>query len=136
MRSAIPTWPAVFLASLLVVCAPDTAQAEAVFEVLPKRFGVDDGLSHNAVHALLQDRHGFLWFGTQDGLDRFDGAELVHFRASAEGVEGLASGFITALAEDAGGALWIGTRRGLHRLDPAHQVLSRITLIEGLRQPP
>lgn len=38
-----------------------------------ERLGLEDGLSQNAVLAMLQDRHGFLWFGTQDGLNRYDG---------------------------------------------------------------
>lgn len=80
---------------------------------------IADGLSQNSVSAVLQDRQGFLWFGTQDGLDRFDGRTFVNHRNSAR-ANSLANNYVWALHEDSVGALWIGTfGGGLDRLDPA-----------------
>src|SRR5262245_26330450 len=87
----------------------------------PARFGrlsVEDGLSQSSVMQILQDRQGFLWFGTQEGLNRYDGYRFVVHRAQ-ERPGFLADHNITALIEDRRGDLWVGTDRGLHRLDPA-----------------
>ena len=82
------------------------------------RLSVDDGLSASSVESILQDRYGFLWFGTQEGLDRFDGQRFVSFAARPE--QGfLHDGQITALASDRRGDLWVGTPAGLQRLDLA-----------------
>ncbi len=79
---------------------------------------VEDGLSQSSVEHILQDRLGFLWFGTQEGLNRYDGYRFTVHRARDQ------PGFlgdhgITALIEDRRGDLWVGTSRGLYRHDLA-----------------
>jgi signal transduction histidine kinase/ligand-binding sensor domain-containing protein len=84
---------------------PRSAAQEFGFQ----RLTTDDGLSDNAVNCVLQDRAGFLWIGTEKGLDRFDGQRV---DAVAD-----APFAITALAEDAQGVLWAATRNnGLLRI--------------------
>jgi ligand-binding sensor domain-containing protein/signal transduction histidine kinase len=80
------------------------------------RFGTEDGLSHNAVFAIAQDRLGFLWIGTQGGLDRWDGTRVVSYRPSPGADDGLGSSVVQALLEDREGRLWVGTAAGLFRL--------------------
>ena len=81
---------------------------------------IDDGLSQNAVYATLQDRRGFFWFGTKDGLNRYDGYEFAVYRHDAAAPATLSSSQITALLEDREGLLWVGTHDGgLNRLDRA-----------------
>jgi signal transduction histidine kinase/ligand-binding sensor domain-containing protein/DNA-binding response OmpR family regulator len=83
------------------------------------RYSVEEGLSQNTVLALLQDRQGFLWIGTQNGLDRFDGYDFKAFKPNPQDVNSLSHGAITALAEDREGIIWIGTwGGGLNRYDP------------------
>jgi len=78
---------------------------------------VDDGLPENSVRAIVQDNQGFLWFGTQNGLVRWDGYEMVPFRPSPESALGNSSLAVLALLEDSRGDLWIGTFiSGLWRL--------------------
>ena len=67
---------------------------------------IKDGLSHNTVNTILQDRQGFMWFGTKDGLNLYDG--LV-FRTFQKENSSLGNNFITALHEDAEGNIWVGT---------------------------
>lgn len=80
-----------------------------------------DGLSIYSVTALLQDRQGFLWVGTVDGLNRYDGYEFKVFRNNSRDSTSLSSDYINVggLAEDEQGFIWIGTRYGLNKLDPA-----------------
>lgn len=78
----------------------------------------DQGLPHNYCHTALRDRRGFLWFGTQDGLARYDGVRMKVFPARADST-GLSAPTVLDLDEDAGGLLWIATRGGgLNRFDP------------------
>ena len=76
---------------------------------------IKDGLSHNTVNTILQDRQGFMWFGTKDGLNQYDG--LV-FRTFQKENSSLGNNFITALHEDAEGNIWVGTATGVYIYNP------------------
>lgn len=90
---------------------------------------VEQGLSQGSVSVLLQDRKGFLWIGTDDGLNRFDGYQFLVFRPDETGELSLSSNTITALAEDADGRIWIGTSgSGYQSYDPATRSFSSHTL--------
>lgn len=83
-----------------------------------RRLSADDGLSQSTVNAVLQDRNGLMWVGTQNGLNRFDGIEVKIFLPTPNKAGGLSDNYITALALDHDGALWVGTLDGLNRFDP------------------
>ena len=74
---------------------------------------VEHGLSQNTVRDILQDRHGFLWFATEEGLNRYDGYEFVQFKHQHGQSASLPNDTVTALHEDRQGRLWVGTRAGL-----------------------
>ena len=76
-----------------------------------------DGLSHDIVYAIAQDPQGFLWFGTQDGLNRYDGYTFTVFRHLRSDPWSLVHNTVQALAVDPAGALWVGTAGGLDRYD-------------------
>jgi len=83
------------------------------------RLGIDSGLSQSTIQAILQDRYGFLWIGTQDGLNRYDGYAFKVYRPDLGNSNSLSDRWITALFEDSQGYLWIGTRQGgLNRYNP------------------
>lgn len=75
-----------------------------------ERLGLAQGLSHSTVHAILQDRQGFLWFGTEDGLDRYDGSGMRSFRHDRKDQGSLSASFVTCLFEDCLGRMWVGTQ--------------------------
>ncbi|GAA4371585.1 hypothetical protein GCM10023186_00150 [Hymenobacter koreensis] len=77
------------------------------------------GLSENSVQCAVQDRRGFMWLGTQDGLNRYDGSGFRVFRNDPQQAGTLSSNFILALAADAQGSVWVGTGGGgLCRYEP------------------
>jgi signal transduction histidine kinase len=81
--------------------------------------GPEQGLPSLGVRALLQDREGFLWIGTENGLCRYDG-RIFHCYHASEGPDRLSGNVITALAQDSAGILWAGTLDGgLCRIDPS-----------------
>ncbi|MFH1524330.1 MAG: two-component regulator propeller domain-containing protein [Chloroflexota bacterium] len=80
---------------------------------------VDDGLSQNTILALLQDRRGYLWIGTQDGLNRYDGYTFTQFKNDPQNPNSISYNSVIALYEDVDGYLWVGTwGGGLNRYDP------------------
>ena len=80
---------------------------------------VEDGLSHGTIWALVQDPRGFLWIGTPEGLDRYDGYRFVRYEHDDGDPHSLVTSAVTDLAVDAEGRLWIGTGSGLDRWDRA-----------------
>ena len=81
-----------------------------------RNYQVESGLSHNSVICTLQDKQGFLWFGTKDGLNRFDGYTFKVFRSDPNDSSSIGSNFIQALYESRD-KLWIGTDKGLYAYD-------------------
>jgi signal transduction histidine kinase/ligand-binding sensor domain-containing protein len=71
-----------------------------------------NGLSHNKVNCILQDKRGFLWIGTDDGLNRYDGNYFTRFRHQPNDPSTISGNIITSLLEDEAGILWIGTADG------------------------
>ncbi len=84
--------------------------------------GAAQGLSQSSVLAVLQDRTGFLWLGTQDGLNRYDGTGVTVYRHDPLDPASLPTSYIQTLAQSRDGAIWIGTwGGGLSRFDPASE---------------
>jgi signal transduction histidine kinase/ligand-binding sensor domain-containing protein len=84
-----------------------------------ERISTQHGLSNSTVHCVFQDSRGFIWFGTEDGLNRYDGYSFTVYRHDPEDTNSLANNDIRALVEDQDGILWIGTfGGGLDRFDP------------------
>ncbi|MEP7144326.1 MAG: two-component regulator propeller domain-containing protein [Ferruginibacter sp.] len=71
-----------------------------------------NGLSHNKVNCIMQDRRGFIWIGTDDGLNRYDGHNFTIFRHQPNNATTLSGNIITDLLEDEKGILWIATADG------------------------
>ena len=92
--------------------------AQALEDVRFNRLGVEQGLSQSVVQAVAQDQRGFIWIGTQQGLNRFDGREFVSYFHDPDDPRTLSDDWIWALHVDRSGYLWIGSEGGLNRFDP------------------
>ena len=87
-----------------------------------ERLSLEDGLSQSVGLAIAQDNLGFMWFGTTDGLNRFDGYEFKHFRYDSKDVGSVSNNWISVIYQDSKGTLWIGTKGGgLNRFDRKNQ---------------
>ena len=89
-----------------------------------KHYFVENGLSNNSVTCSLQDKNGFLWFGTINGLNRFDGYSFRIFRHDAEDSNSIGSSFIRCLYEDNKGNIWAGTNKGIYIYNPHSEKFS------------
>ncbi len=101
-------------ATLPVVAGTDTA-SNLKFTHLTTA----DGLSQSSIYAIVQDRQGFMWFATRDGLNRYDGNTFVVYKNNPNDPESLGSNFVRDLLEDDHGYLWIATNLGgVNKFDP------------------
>lgn len=98
------------LALLVMCCAGVFAQNADLHFV---NFSSKDGLSSNTVNAVLKDKFGFMWFATDDGLNKFDGLRFTVYSHNVNDSSSLRSNRILALCEDKAGNLWIGTSASL-----------------------
>ncbi len=78
-----------------------------------RHYKVENGLSENSVFCSLQDSKGFMWFGTKDGLNRFDGHNFAVFHSSSKDKTSIGNNFIRSLHEDKHHTLWVGTEKGI-----------------------
>src|SRR5215469_12965360 len=85
----------------------------------------NDGLSQGYVTAIIQDRRGFMWFATRDGLNRYDGNTFVVYKNDPNDPNTLSSNFIQGLTEDNQGYLWLATNAGADRFDPTTERCTR-----------
>lgn len=92
------------------------AKPQRHFQV--RSYTLEDGLSQNLVTCALQTRDGFMWFGTREGLNRFDGYEFLAFQHDENDSFSISHNYVTALLEDRDGRIWVGTEDGLNRFDP------------------
>ena len=86
---------------------------------------IGDGLSHNTVNCIIKDRKGFIWIGTNDGLNRYDGYSFLIFKSSVSDTNSISNNRINTLYEDSYGRLWVGTRNGLNVFNPEMQNFKR-----------
>ncbi|MFX1706294.1 two-component regulator propeller domain-containing protein [Chitinophaga sp. CC14] len=79
--------------------------------------GIERGLSNNSVTCIHKDRYGFMWFGTYDGLNRYDGYSFKVSRQQLKAPNSLTNNRIVTIAEDSSGYMWVGTKHGANRLN-------------------
>jgi ligand-binding sensor domain-containing protein/signal transduction histidine kinase len=97
-----------------------------------EHISIEQGLSHSSVTCILQDRAGFMWFGTADGLNRFDGYHFTVYDHDPEDPNSLGNNFVRALYQDRGGDLWVATDGGgLNRFDRETGTFSRHQAVPG-----
>ncbi len=84
-----------------------------------------DGLSNSQVNAILKDKTGYVWFGTQSGLNRFDGFRMKTFLYSATNQTSLANNYVDELQEDNEGKIWVHTSVGYCVYDPTTEQFDR-----------
>jgi signal transduction histidine kinase/ligand-binding sensor domain-containing protein/DNA-binding response OmpR family regulator len=84
-----------------------------------KQLSTNEGLSQSHVTAIIKDSRGFMWFGTEDGLNKYDGYKFTQYKHDQSNKATIIDNYVLAIAEDGAGNLWIGTDSGLDRFDRA-----------------
>ncbi|MCK5137269.1 MAG: ATP-binding protein [Bacteroidales bacterium] len=91
-----------------------------------KRITINEGLSLSSVYNIYQDSKGFMWFGTEDGLNKYDGQNITVYGATTDQHHILANKWIELVYEDKSGMIWLGSRGGLTKYNPRRGVFSTI----------
>lgn len=108
-----------FLSFLFLMLFYQNTTAQKIEDDLKfKHFTSIDGLSQRSVMSILQDKKGYLWFGTRDGLNKFDGKKFTIYRHFSEDSTSLSNNNIHSIYQDTYGNLWIGTQNGLNKYNP------------------
>lgn len=90
------------------------------------RLTIDDGLSQSSIQKIFQDKMGFIWFGTKDGLNRYDSYNFKVFITNQSDSTSISNNNIIDIDEDADGYLWIATLNGLNKYDPNYENFERL----------
>ena len=85
----------------------------------------DDGLSNGFVTCLYQDKMGFMWYGTANGLNRFDGYQFKSWTAVEGQANSLSHPIVWAIHGTSDGMIWLGTEKGLNRFDPKSETFTQ-----------
>lgn len=101
-----------WLAVWMVCLTPVSIQAQLFGLPHQERYTIASGLTNNSITDIQQDLHGFLWIGTAEGLNRFNGHQFLRYRPDQEDSTSISDNFISALELDVTGQLWIGTQKG------------------------
>ncbi len=102
---------------LVFIAWSGIAHSQSTFKF--KHLNTIDGLSHPSVTCILKDQYGFMWFGTRDGLNRYNSYEFFQYRYNSEDSASISNNTISCLFEDHQGIIWIGTEGGgLNSYDP------------------
>jgi signal transduction histidine kinase/CheY-like chemotaxis protein/ligand-binding sensor domain-containing protein len=114
------------IAVLVCLLYPTDGKTQAP-EIKFKQISIEQGLSNSYVFATRQDSRGFMWFGTQDGLNRYDGQQMIVYRNIPGDNHSLSDNLIKYIYEDSNKILWIGTANGLNSFNPYSNSFTRYT---------
>jgi len=125
------------LAGLLCILLP--VSLAGILRAEPIRFEhltINDGLPENSVRSIIQDQSGFLWFGTQNGVARYDGIRMKTYLPDPGDTNSISIRFVLAMAEDDTGAIWMGSfSAGVSLFDPVREVFTNFPTGEGFPGP-
>ncbi|PAJ72234.1 hypothetical protein CJF42_22305 [Pseudoalteromonas sp. NBT06-2] len=116
-----------FLYLIILLCTSHSITAKPDFFKF-RHYTLSEGLSQGSAISLIQDKDGFIWIGTQDGLNRFDGYQFKVFQNENNNPHSLISNYIKALHIDETGGLWVGTTKGLHKFNKHNNTFSQYRL--------
>ena len=113
--------PMRFLLVLLCALLAGAAVAQPARSLRFEQLSVEHGLAQESILSIVQDADGFMWFGSQTGLSRFDGYRVTTYRNEVGNPRSMVNNWVRVLHVDRAGRLWLGTDGGLDRFDPQTQ---------------
>lgn len=117
---------------LMLFLSTNYAGYSQTFDLNFEHITDEDGLSNTSVEVIFQDSRGFIWIGTRNGLNRYDGYDIRTFFNDPKNANSLTDNYITSIFEDNKQNLWIGTKGGLNRYDQKRNHFIRYPNHEGL----
>ncbi len=106
-----------FILIWILICLFHQVLNAQIKNIQFKHLTINDGLSNSWIHSIIQGKYGFIWIGTDDGLNRYDGYNFRIYKNDYRDQYSISSSNVMAMFEDSRGDLWIGTRQGLDIYD-------------------
>ena len=126
-KFAITSLRNLYIGFLLSICI-SSVSASQIIEPRFENISIKDGLPENSAISIVQDHLGFMWFGTQNGLVRYDGYNMKVYSYIPNDSLSLSESRVSALYEDKSGTLWVGTLGGLNRFDRVTEKFKRLKI--------
>ena len=101
-------------------------------EIRFNQLSINDGLSQSTIYSVVQDDDGFIWIGTQDGLNKYDGYNVQQYKHQIKNSKSLSNSYINYICKGDNGSLWIGTLSGLNHYNRATKEFTHVKLKRGL----
>ena len=115
----------VFILQIFLLTMPSLDLRAQEQDLKFSNISIEDGLSHSKVNCIYQDSNGFLWFGTNKGLNKYDGYQFTVYVKDSDNLNSISANLIRCILEDSDGNLWIGTESGgLNRYDRRYDTFS------------
>ncbi len=114
----------IFLLCIICMAEKSVASSHVSFESLTTA----DGLVQNSIHSILQERTGYIWIGTSDGLNRYDGKRFISFTHKNSDSTSISDNYVEKIYEDHLGRIWVGTRSGLNIYNELSNSFIRVPL--------
>ncbi|WP_345948911.1 two-component regulator propeller domain-containing protein [Mucilaginibacter sp. PAMB04274] len=92
---------------------------------------ISQGMSNSTIEAIFQDYRGFIWFGTRDGINRYDGYQMTIYKNSVQNIGSISDNYIRCIGGDNRHAIWVGTGNGLNRFDAENNKFIRFNNVLG-----
>ena len=127
-NKVISKWNSLFLFSVLFLIFSPLLVSQNV-NIRFDQIGTKNGLSSSTIFCIFQDSKGFMWFGTQEGLNRYDGKNIIVYKDSTPNtkvINGIFGNVINRICEDKNGKIWVGTDKGLLKFDPTIETFSGV----------
>ena len=119
----------IFLSICYVLALTVFANAQETHYIF-SHLSINEGLAHNHCYSILKDSKGFMWFGTESGLSRYDGQDFKNYRHDEDDPGSIGGNRINDIVEDKNGILWIATLRGgLNKYDPSTDLFTSYPLV-------
>ena len=95
-----------------------------------KKITTENRLSQTSVQYIFQDSKGYMWLGTSDGLNKYNGNKFEVYRYNKEKNTSISGNYVAAINEDSNGNIWVGTSRGINKIDPINK--KNVTYLPGI----
>lgn len=108
-----------FLYCAFLICffTATLASASGIIPIKLKYISTTEGLSNSTIQCIFQDSYGFMWFGTRDGLNKYDGYQVTVYKTALKDQQTISNNFVRCVYEDSRKNLWVGTANGLNLLN-------------------
>ncbi|MEO7044786.1 MAG: two-component regulator propeller domain-containing protein, partial [Ferruginibacter sp.] len=117
------------LKTILIVYILFTGNYLPAQTLIPRfeNLGVNEGLPHSSVYSIMQDKKGFMWFGTADGLCRYDGNILKTYKYNGRYDKDIVNNFVRGkMLEDKGGNIWYCNESGIYKWDNTKELVVKV----------